>query len=449
MQTNLKKLCFGGGALLAFAIACGTATTTQQLAKPKPKAKPNMGDFIGLNTHTVQFKTDLYRPVTRSLRNYHPMEWDFNDSDPSKHREFPVTHNQINWMDLYGKWKKEGFTIDASAQFESMDPDKWKDIPKDAYQYGESFAKYFGSTGQNVVETIEVGNEPMKFSEAQYRSMFENMAKGVRKGDPKMLISTCAVALGKADQWSKDVEILKGLEPLYDILNVHSYAFSEGWPTWKRSFPEDPKINYLKQIQGIIDWRDKNAPGKQVWVTEFGWDSSTKKSTATGEEGKWVGNSDTEQARYIVRSYLVFSGMEVDRAHLYWFDDNDAPSLHGSSGLTRHFQPKPSYHSTAHLLKTLEGYRFSREVVKRPGEVYAYEYVPVTGSGDRIWAVWSPTGSDRKAEVTLPSPKGKVVRAERMPLKEGAPEKVSTTAVAGGGVKLQVDESPTYLWVRL
>ncbi|RYG45101.1 hypothetical protein EON79_13410, partial [bacterium] len=291
-------------AIAALAACAFYAQAGSAPPQKKPKPKPNMGDFIGLNTHTVQFKTDLYRPVTRILRNYHPMEWDFDGSDPSKHREFPMTHNGINWMDLYGKWKKEGFTIDVSAQFESMDPEKWKDIPTDAYKYGESFAKYFGSNGQKVVESIEVGNEPMKFSEAQYRSMFENMAKGVRKGDPKMLISTCAVALGKEDQWSKDVEILKGLEPLYDILNVHSYAFAEGWPTWRRSYPEDPKINYLKAIQGIIDWRNKNAPGKKVWVTEFGWDSSTKKPTGTGDEAKFIGSTDTEQARYIVRSYL-------------------------------------------------------------------------------------------------------------------------------------------------
>ncbi|CAN5606019.1 hypothetical protein BH11ARM2_BH11ARM2_29950 [soil metagenome] len=402
-----------------------------------------MGDFIGLNTHTVQFKTDLYRPVTRVLRNYHPMEWDLG-GDTSGATTFPMTHNGISWLQLYGDWKAKGFTIDASAQFESIDPGKWKDLAKDPYAYGEAFARYFGPSGEHkLLESVEIGNEPQKFSEAQYRTVFENMAKGLRKGDPKLQIATCAVAVGNHDQWSKDVNGLKGLEPLYDILNVHSYAMAEGWPTWRRSYPEDPKIPYLKQIQDVIDWRNANATGKKVWLTEFGWDSSTKKPTGDENAVKWIGNTDTEQARYIVRSYLVFSGMDIDRAYLYWFNDEDTASLHAASGLTRHYQPKPSYWAVAHLLKTLEGYRYAKTITQKEGEVYAYEYAPVKGKGDRVLAVWSPTGSSRTVSFKLPKGIGKVVRAERMPLTEGAPEKVAVQSDS-----LKVDESPVYVWLR-
>jgi hypothetical protein len=35
------------------------------------KSKPLFRDFIGLNVHTVQFKSELYKPVTRLLRDYH------------------------------------------------------------------------------------------------------------------------------------------------------------------------------------------------------------------------------------------------------------------------------------------------------------------------------------------------------------------------------------------
>ena len=298
-----------------------------------------------------------------------------------------------------------------------------------------------------MVTSIEIGNEPADFNEAKYRMVFENMAKGVRKGDPKLKIATCAVALGKADKYSKDVACLKGLESLIDIINVHIYPFVEGWPTWRRSFPEDPSIRYLKQAQEMIQWRNVHAPGRPVWITEFGYDSTTKPNKTTGDFAKWVGNTDEQQAKYIVRSYLVFSAMDIGRAYLYWFNDNDDPQLHGSSGLTRNYVPKPSYYAVRHLQKKLGDYRFDKVVLQKAGEVYAYQYQSVSDARRLIWAVWSPTGSDRVATVSLPKPQGVVERAEEMPLTDGAAKPVPV-AVKPGGLSLTVGERPVYIWMR-
>lgn len=404
-------------------------------------AKPLMRDFIGLNTHTVQFRADLYAPVTSLLRNYHPVAWDLGD-DLTKSPAFPMTHNGVDWNGLYGAWKKAGYRTEASAQFESIDPKHWTDIPRQAASYGESFARFFGPSGEHkLLEGVEIGNEPAGFSEAQYRQVFESMAKGIRKGDPKLKIATCAVAKGTVDKYSKDVACLQGLEPLIDVLNVHTYAFVEGWPTWRRSYPEDPGLRYLKQVQEIVDWRNARAPGRQVWVTEFGYDASTKPNKTTGDFAKWVGNTDEEQARYIVRSYLRFSAMDVDRAYLYWFNDDDDPQLHGSSGLTRNYKPKPSYYAVAHLLKSLGDTRLARVLQANDGGVYAYEYRGAKGS---VVAVWSATGAGKTATVTLPL---RATRAETMPLQAGAPTPAAFK-VAGGKTTLKVGEAPVYLWIR-
>ncbi len=69
-------------------------------------------------------------------------------------------------------------------------------------------------------------------------------------------------------------------------MQIHRYAIAEGWPVWRRSYPEDAKVPYLSSIQKLLDWRDSNAKGKPVWVTEFGWDSSTKKPDPKGEWAK-------------------------------------------------------------------------------------------------------------------------------------------------------------------
>ncbi|MCW5940691.1 MAG: hypothetical protein KIS66_00575 [Fimbriimonadaceae bacterium] len=408
--------------------------------------KPLMRDFIGLNVHTVLFKPDLYAPVARVLRNYHPVEWDLGQ-DPGQPTTFPMARNGVDWASLYGGWAKAGYTIHATLQVESVPATKWSDPAKQAFAYGRAFAETFGPSGKvPSIASVEIGNEPVEFDDATYRTVFESMAKGVHAGDPKLRILPCAVALGKEDKYARDIAALKGLEGLYDALNLHVYAFKELWPKWTRSFPEDPSIDYLKRVRAMIAWRNKNASGKPVWVTEFGWDASTQSPPGTGEGSGFVQNTDLEQARYLVRSLLVFSAMDVERAFVFFFNDDDAPSLHAASGITRKFVPKPSFHALAHLQQTLGDYRFHAKVAETPNQVYAYEYR--APGKDAVLAVWSPTGSERTAEVRLNIGKRKVVRAERMALRAGEPERVEAKVLSDGRVLMVAGESPIFLWVR-
>lgn len=411
-----------------------------------PAEKPLFKDFMGLNVHTVQFKPELYKPTVRWVRDYHPIAWDLGD-DGSAKLTLPKANNGVDWKALYGDWQKHGYEIDVCAMFESIDAAKWGDISQRAFEYGESFAKVFGPSGDNkLVRSIEIGNEPSKYDDATNRKMFEAMAKGVRKGDPKLTIVTCAVNDGKDDIYAKDINSLDGLQPLYDVINIHDYAFAEMWPTFRRSYPEDPSINYLKYIDKMTAWRNAHAKGKPIWVTEFGWDSATKAPDPKGDWAKWVGATDTQQAQYLIRSFLAFSAMDVEKAFIYFFNDDDQASLHAASGITRKFQPKPSFYSTAHLLKILGEYRFSRVVTQKVGEVYVYEYKSPK-SKDKILAVWSPTGSNREATMTLPKV-GKVLKTEQMPLADGPAPAVAVQAGKDGSATLKVSESPTFLWVK-
>jgi hypothetical protein len=140
--------------------------------------------------------------------------------------------------------------------------------------------------------------------------------------------------------------------------------------------------------------------------------------------------------------------MDIDRAYIYFFDDNDEPQLHGSSGITRKFVPKQSYYAVEHLYNTLGECRFVRSVVKDAGKLSVSEFKNPASAGERIWAVWSPTGSNREAAVTLPSTGGTVYRAERMPLKDGPAEKVKWDTRADGMISLTVTESPTYVRIK-
>jgi hypothetical protein len=405
-------------------------------------AAPVFRDFMGVNGHTVQFKPQLYQPVATLVRDYHPVEWDLGgDSDFAT--EFPFARNRVSWESVYGSWKEDGWRVDVSLMFESLPREKWKDLAKDARNYGERFAKALGPSSQlALVESVEIGNEPGKWSDADYRVMFENMARGLRAGDPKLRIATCALTTGKSHAYAKSVECVAGLEDLYDALNVHSYPELAGWPSWRRSFPEDQKLKkFVSDVTDLCRWRDERARGKEVWVTEFGYDASTKKPDPKTEFKDWVGVTDEQQAIWLVRSWLLFATMPVDRAYVYFFNDSDQPQLHGSSGLTRNFVPKPAFWAAAHLQKTLGSYRFARQV--KIDHANIEEFVHETGEGKKIWVTWLPTGEERKETIRLANLPGKLVNAERLAFREN--ENVRLNMESGD---LEVSDRPVFLFLE-
>lgn len=411
---------------------------------------PEFKNFMGVCGHTVQFKPELYRATGRLVRDYHPVEWDLSQ-DPRNYPPFPFAMNGVSWKQVYGSWQKSGYDIDACLMFETLSTNLWQHPETNAYAYGFSFARAFGpGTPTPLVQTVEIGNEPGKFNDALYRSIFENMARGIRQGDPALKIATCATIAGKSHDYAKSLDCFDGLTNLFDVITLHTYAMAENWPTWRRSFPEDPKLpNYLKDVRNVCAWRDAHCPSTPVWITEFGYDASTKKPNPNGDFKDWVCCSDVQQAQWLVRSWLVFSSMPVARAYMFFFNDEDEPQFHGSSGLTRHFQPKPVFHATAHLFHSLGEYHFVKIVKNEPDKLMIYEYERAGDSRDRVWVAWSPTGVDRHEKMLLPQPEGQWMRAERMPLTDGpATLDLSTAGLGSGKATVEISESPLYLWWR-
>lgn len=405
------------------------------------KQKPRIKEFLGINGHTVQFKPELYRPLCSLVRDYHPVSWDL-DKDTAQLPPFPLAKNKVDWNRVYGSWREKGWTINASLLFESIPRDQWKNLSGDAKAYGREIAKHFGPSSRTpLLESVEIGNEPGKWNDEDYSTILKAMAEGIREGDPKLKIVTCNLSTGKGGDYEKSVSCLKGLLPLVDVLNVHSYAQLVGWPTWKRSYPEDPSLkNHLPDIESLLQWRDQYCPDKPVWLTEFGYDSTTKPQLKSGDFAKWEGVSDVRQAQWLVRSALVFSAMPLDRAYIYFFNDQDEPKLHASAGVTRNFQPKPSFHALAHFQKSLGEYRFSRIIRNEEGKLRMHEYLHSSDPRKIAWVLWSPTGEDRAFTQKIPNLPGKLIAAERMPFSSETETLKLTTPLT-----VEVTESPLYL----
>jgi hypothetical protein len=415
-------------------------------ARSAERLRPLMRDFMGLNGHTVQFKPDLYAPVAKVIRDYHPMSWDVG-KDTAFPTTFPNARNKVDWAAVYGSWVRAGLRVNTSIMFDDFAPGDWKDRSRDAAVYGEAFARAFGPSSSRLVESAEIGNEPGKYSDAEYRQLFEGMAGGMRKGDPRLRIATCAVNLGPSGRYSKSIDALTGLESLYDIVNIHLYAEIEGWPTWRRGAPEDPRTKFIEHLRSVLTWRAEHAADKELWLTEFGWDASTKPAPPSGTFAKWEGSTETQQAQWIVRAWLIAARLGLDRAYLYFFNDSDDNHVHGSSGLTRNFIPKPAYYSAVWLQRSLGDYRFNKVLSEEVGEKYAYEFVHGDDPQKRVIAVWHVRGGE-DAPTTLPIPAKLIARAERMPLTETPLAALEFAPEGENAARLTVGESPVLIWLN-
>lgn len=439
-------------------------TPAKSRMKEVAAEKPLMNELIGINGH-FGFKPELYKQVCRVVRNYHNLEWDVKQ--PGDKPTFPVCVNRVDWKaNVYGKWAKEGFETDICAQFGSFGPqnrqyrDLWKGKEQWAYTYGFEMAKYFGPSGkEKLCTSIEIGNEPGNgFDDALYKTIFTNMARGIRAADPKVKIVTCNAQSGSADKYTKSLQetfSTPEIKKLFDAINVHAYAFKPrgtGRHPWDRSYPEDPRVEYLKVVDAVIAWRDKEAAGKEIWITEFGWDACTdeamKQRKGEALSLNWSGVTDLQQAQYLVRSLFCFSERDVRRAYIYNFDDNDVAGVHSVSGLTRKFQPKQSFWAVKHLYETLGEYRFSRVVKKTTDDVYIYEFIHGSNPKLLAWAVWSPTGNGREQQMTIGGLPSKPSKVERMAVQQAPGKEVEWKSSGAKGITLKVGESPVYVMMK-
>ena len=409
--------------------------------------RPLIVDLLGINGHAVRFKPDIYQPLTHFVRTYHPMEWDLNgrtDTVPA----FPFTRNRLDWSANYGTWKQHGFDIDCSLLFDSIKASDWIDPELNGKAYGHAFASAFGpSAPGSLVSSVEIGNEPSGYTNEQYTTLFSALASGIRTGDPKLRIASCAVTIGPSTPRARSIECFRGLDHLLDVLTIHLSARLEERPTWESSFPEDPRLAYIKQIRDVLAWRDRNAPAKPIWITEFGWDCSTKRPNPNDSFAKWIGVTDQQQAQWMVRATLLLTSLDIQRMYVQAADDADEPGPDRGAGITRNGVPKPSFYAMIHLVKTLGGHRFEG-VIRQDHDAVVVRFRNATDKLKTVIVAWSPTGDDRSVPFTTPLPADRrVVRMQRMPLGEQLEDMPPPTTAADGSVTVTLTESPLYVWL--
>jgi hypothetical protein len=378
-----------------------------------PKEKPAMhtyGESFGINAfwgwgynvYSDQIPKNkgpgAYRELCSLVRDYHRLDWDMKTPDQSpdyknmETRGGTLTTPWLNWDREYRQWKKEGFNIDAAVLFNNnLFPDTlWKSPYRESVNFGKSFVTHFVKSKQ-FISQIEVGNEPWGYNPDTYQQILSGFADGAHETD-KVTILPCALQaynpFPDANHYIKRY-LNKGNLQKIDGLNTHLYNYifdKNGIQTAIN--PEDPRAE-IWSVNNLIRYRDVNLPGKEIFVTEFGYDSDGGGETCTHS----VCIPEKVQAVYGVRSALILQRLGVRQFYWYYFANVAYNSyLHNRSGLTSSsnagFKKKESFYTFKKLFQQLSEYHFEK-IVSENQTLYAYLFTDRLNNKKMI--VWIPT----------------------------------------------------------
>jgi len=276
---------------------------------------------------------------------------------------------------------------------------------------------------------------------------------GVRTADPKMQLVMGGLAgidldyLRAMKFWA---DFHRGGDFPADVINLHVYCSDGDENQAFKTTGISPEAGHLREkLAPFVAWRNANTPDRELWVTEFGYDTdghSPLHSPAIGEY-----SASDVQAIWLLRSYLALAEAGVDRAAMYMFRDVKSTDggVFATSGMVTEkgqWTPKPSYDYIATLTQRLAGMHFAAEVPSGRPDVSICRFVGA--GGNTAYAVWCPTAEDHHVPGIMLHLGSGAKSATRVDFVAGnANGQASPLAVANGAVTLEAREKPILVLV--
>ena len=343
--------------------------------------------------------------------------------------------------------------------------------------------------GLNYIKWIELGNEPdgswngvhNYYSAYQYAALLSasydghcgtmvssvlNGANhfGVKSADLNMGVAMAGIAaadcsyVNAMNYWMR-ANRADGMVA-YDAFNGHHYMAKQVTiGNGKTTVGISPEEGDLKGVMShFVNLRNKYYSDKEVWITEFGWDTNQSYATATSAHayGEYTGRQ--VQAMWLTRAYLLLSSAGVDKATMYMCEDagveEESAGKYGTCGVIGFERDengnlvevkKDSYYYMYTLKNTLGDFRFNREIAAYDENVMIYEYV--SDDGRTAYAVWCKTSDGTKSEnyqLRIGAESATLVEAVYGDI-DGV--KTTLTSDSVGCVGINVSENPVYVVV--
>jgi serine/threonine-protein kinase ATR len=279
-----------------------------------------------------------------------------------------------------------------------------------------------------------------------YSDLLLGLARGVKAADPSMRVLPAVFANDDVPARVNETH----LEYL-DGFNVHAYSYMQTTRGRTGVHPEH-NMSTLNEVDWMLRFRDANAPGLPVYLTEWGWDSDGGGEDC-GPPPERAGDapfpecvSERAQALYAVRGALVLARKGLSRLTWYFYGNfqvtatvwDKTKGLFARSGLVSSqaagFQSKLALHALEVFVSTL-GHTHFMGVVREDAEAFVYllgdgnatvthvvAWRPVDGEDGNITSVefslnatpvkaWQ-LGQGSYAEAALPLTAGAVWQAQ-------------------------------------
>ncbi len=195
----------------------------------------------------------------------------------------------------------------------------------------------------------------------------------------------------------------------FDVINFHHYSNINqnlhGFGVGGISPEED---DFKGDLAAIAAYRDQHFPDKELWLSEFGYDTDDVSEMRVPFNG--IGNADRQeiQGQWIVRSFLEIAASGFDKAVMYELKDACTGSLCGlyqSSGLlqsdAKGLQPKKSWYYMGTYYNVLSDMAFDADLSPCQDTVCnvdcprVYRFSNPNNANEQVYAIWSPTSCDK------------------------------------------------------
>lgn len=400
--------------------------------------------YLGANTNY-----DISIPF-RWVRNYHP--WDWFEAQNDNYQWNFSGEGKWKWFDNYYKLLNEdsvnllicvmsppSWITGGKISFHDNGDGSTENNYRECAEYLAQLATRYGPTGAHPDSQIETSdksqgldycryfedsNEPNQWWETSGWNpnnfgVFLNATHdglgvstdvslpiaGVKKGDANafhVLGGMAGTALTKSDKFNGsylDTAVKatgRNANQVMDVINFHLYWNTTDtipWP-WTNAIGVSPENGIYERSDSSIfkmkAWRDKNAPGTPIWLTEFGWDTYT----GGGSNHSYQYAPELQQANYIMRSFALLKREGIDKAFVYFDQDPNSASTvqYASSGLVKDeangFARKRSFFYMSTMRNILGNYTFTKADRHAEGSPQIYQYRYTRTSNDIVLMVW-------------------------------------------------------------
>lgn len=440
---------------------------------------PDMDKFIGING--VMSDTAEQLSCATYYREYHTWLWTYSDGLTN----FTRANNRYKNMDeYYASLKNAGMEIvpclqqyGATNPVPSENVSAYLDYARHAYQYAAhygrnsavdistvNFSSYDNATvGLGYINYLEIGNENnSNYTAQQYAAMLSaaydghcgTMGTGIgaKNADPNIKISmqgTAGIPMSYINDMISWCSINRADGSLpFDVFNVHNYfrkqinVTGSGYVNVGIS-PEEANIGGV--MSEILALRDSQHPGKEVWLTEFGWDTN-QTYTQYGQNAMAYGNYTGRQvqAMWLTRTYLILSSLGVDKAAMYMCKDSGPEAttvgMYGTCGvITSDGEYKDSYYYLSTLKNRMNGMKFVGEIDSGYSDLWIYKFADENGK--ICYALWCPTSDGTAYSDYSLSISGNNIKLVEMTNGQINGTETALSAV-GGSVSVNVSECP-------